>query len=46
MKMTLLKPKRLCFGDTIGLIAPASPPPDPGAFDRALSVLENFFFYF
>lgn len=37
----LLKPDRLNFGDTIGLIAPASPPPDPQAVDRALAALER-----
>ena len=44
MKMTLLKPERLCFGDTIGIIAPASPPPDPMAVDRAAEALERFGF--
>ncbi len=40
----LLKPERLCFGDTVGLIAPASPPPDPQAVDRAAAALEQFGF--
>lgn len=40
----LLKPKRLCFGDTIGIIAPASAPPDPKAVDRAAAALEKFGF--
>jgi muramoyltetrapeptide carboxypeptidase len=44
MKMTLLKPERLCFGDTIGIIAPASPPQDPKAVDRAAQALERFGF--
>jgi muramoyltetrapeptide carboxypeptidase len=38
---TLLKPERLCFGDTIGIIAPASAPPDPRAVDRAAMALEE-----
>ncbi len=42
--MKLLKPERLCFGDTVGLIAPASPPPDPKAVDRAAAALENLGF--
>jgi muramoyltetrapeptide carboxypeptidase len=41
---TLLKPERLCFGDTVGIIAPASAPPDPKAVDRAASALEKFGF--
>lgn len=41
---TLLKPERLCFGDTIGLVAPASAPPDPKAVDRAAAALEQFGF--
>ncbi len=40
----LLKPERLEFGDTVGLIAPASPPPDPQAVDRAVAALEQFGF--
>jgi len=42
--MKLLKPKRLCFGDTIGIVAPASAPPDPKAVDRAAAALEEFGF--
>jgi muramoyltetrapeptide carboxypeptidase len=41
MKQVLLKPGRLNFGDTIGIIAPAGPPPDPGAVDRAAAALER-----
>ena len=41
---TLLKPERLCRGDTVGLIAPASAPPDPKAVDRAAAALERFGF--
>ena len=44
MKMTLLKPERLCFGDTVGIVAPASAPPDPKAVDRAAAALERFGF--
>lgn len=43
-KMTPLKPERLCFGDTVGIIAPASPPQDPKAIDRAAQALERFGF--
>lgn len=42
--MKLLKPERLCLGDTIGIVAPASPPPDPKAVDRAAEALERFGF--
>ncbi len=42
--MKLLKPKRLCFGDTIGIVAPASAPPDPKAVDRAAAALEKYGF--
>jgi len=41
---TLLKPEPLCFGDTVGLIVPASPPPDPKAVDRAVEALERYGF--
>ena len=41
---SLLKPERLNFGDTIGIIAPASAPPDPKAVDRAVTGLEKFGF--
>lgn len=41
---TILKPERLCPGDTVGLIAPASPPPDPKAIDRAAEALEEYGF--
>ena len=41
---TLLKPERLCFGDTVGIIAPASAPPDPRAVDRAAEAVERFGF--
>lgn len=39
-----LKPERLNFGDTIGIIAPASAPPDLKAVDRAGEALERFGF--
>ena len=41
---TWIKPARLNFGDTVGLIAPASAPPDPQAIDRAAAALEKFGF--
>jgi muramoyltetrapeptide carboxypeptidase len=40
----LIRPERLCFGDTIGIIAPASAPPDHKAVDRAAEALERFGF--
>jgi muramoyltetrapeptide carboxypeptidase len=40
----MLKPERLNFGDTIGIIAPASAPPDPKAIDRAAAALEKYGF--
>ncbi len=40
----LLKPGRLSFGDTVGIIAPASAPSDPKAVDRAAAALERFGF--
>jgi muramoyltetrapeptide carboxypeptidase len=42
--MKLLKPERLNFGDTVGIVAPASAPPDPQAVDRAAAALEKFGF--
>ena len=39
-----LKPERLCFGDTVGLVAPASAPPDPKAVDLAAAALEKYGF--
>jgi muramoyltetrapeptide carboxypeptidase len=41
---TLLKPERLCPSDTVGLVAPASAPPDPKAVDRAAAALERYGF--
>jgi muramoyltetrapeptide carboxypeptidase len=41
---TLLKPERLHFGDTVGVVAPSSPPPDPKAVDRAVEALERYGF--
>jgi len=37
---SLIKPERLCRGDTIGIVAPASAPPDPKAVDRAAAGIE------
>src|SRR5512140_3849302 len=36
----MIKPRRLRLGDTIGIIAPASAPPDPGAIDRSVATLQ------
>lgn len=41
---TLLKPDRLCRGDTVAIVAPASAPPDPKAVDRAATGLETLGF--
>jgi muramoyltetrapeptide carboxypeptidase len=38
--MKLRKPRQLNPGDTIGLVAPASAPPDPKAIDRSVAALE------
>ena len=40
----VLRADRICFGDTVGIVAPASPPPDPAAVDRAAATLEAFGF--
>jgi len=39
-----VKPARLNYGDTIGIIAPASAPPDPKSIDRSIAVLERLGF--
>ncbi|HNQ74371.1 MAG TPA: LD-carboxypeptidase [Verrucomicrobiota bacterium] len=39
--MKLLYPPRLHPGDTLGVVAPASAPPDPKNVDRAIAVLER-----
>ena len=41
---TLLKPRRISPGDIVGIIAPASAPPDPKAVDQAAEALERFGF--
>ena len=41
---TLIIPDRLCHGDTVAIVAPASAPPDPKAVDRAADALEQFGF--
>ncbi len=41
---SILRPGRLRFDDTIGIIAPASAPPDPQTVDRAAEALERFGF--
>jgi muramoyltetrapeptide carboxypeptidase len=40
----LLKPERLQSGDGVGIVAPASPPPDPKAVDRAAAAIERLGF--
>lgn len=39
--MKVVKPPRLKKGDTIGMIAPASPPSDEGVFEKGQQVLEG-----
>jgi len=39
-----IKPPRLNYGDTVGIIAPASAPPDPKAIDRSVYALERLGF--
>jgi len=39
-----IKPDRLNYGDTIGIIAPASAPSDPKNIDRSVAVLERLGF--
>jgi muramoyltetrapeptide carboxypeptidase len=38
------KPDRLNYGDTIGIVAPASAPPDPKNIDRSVTALERLGF--
>ncbi len=40
----LIRPRKLSSGDTLGIIAPASAPPDPRAVDRAVEVLKRLGF--
>jgi muramoyltetrapeptide carboxypeptidase len=40
----LTKPDRLNYGDTIGIVAPASAPPDPKNIDRSVTALERLGF--
>ncbi len=39
-----IKPPRLNYGDTIGIVAPASAPPDPKAIDRSMEAIEKLGF--
>jgi len=39
-----IKPARLSPGDTVGIVAPASAPPDPDTIDRAVEALKGFGF--
>jgi len=40
----LIRPRHLSPGDTLGIIAPASAPPDPQATDRGVAALEQLGF--
>ena len=40
----LIKPERLCPGDTVGIVSPASAPPDPKAIDRSIQAIEKMGF--
>src|SRR6478736_9808597 len=40
----LIRPRHLSPGDTLGIVAPASAPPDPLAIDRGVAVLEGLGF--
>ena len=44
MSMALIKPERLQPGEVVGIIAPASAPPDPKAVDRAAAQVERLGF--
>ena len=39
-----IKPRRLNYGDTLGIVAPASAPPDPRAIDYAVAEIEKLGF--
>ncbi len=41
MSAPLIKPKKLKAGDTVGVIAPASPPHEPGQVDKAVKWLST-----
>lgn len=38
------RPTRLCPGDTVGIVAPASAPPEPSTIDASVAVLEKLGF--
>jgi len=40
----VILPERLTSGDTVGLVAPASPPFDPNAIDQSIAALEKMGF--
>lgn len=42
--LRLIKPPRLQPGDLVGIVAPASAPPDPNAVDRAVAQIERLGF--
>lgn len=39
-----IKPTRLNYGDTLGIVAPASAPPNPKSIERSVAVLERLGF--
>src|SRR5690242_19569896 len=39
-----IKPRRLNFGDIVGIVAPASAPPDPNSIDAAVETLRRLGF--
>jgi muramoyltetrapeptide carboxypeptidase len=39
-----IKPARLAPGDIVGIVSPASPPPDPRTIDRAVAAVERLGF--
>ena len=39
-----VKPERLRLGDVVGILAPASPPPDPQTINRSVAALEKLGF--
>ena len=39
--MKAIKPRRMRKGDTIGIVVPASPPPDTAVIDKSVSVMEQ-----
>ncbi|HVV01550.1 MAG TPA: LD-carboxypeptidase, partial [Verrucomicrobiae bacterium] len=44
MPRMFIKPSRLRIGDTVGIVAPSSAPPDPKAIDKSVAALEKLGF--